>query len=181
MTGKRAARKPRSPQRFVWATALVLLGVQLGVTALLAVDQYTGREAVVISGGSMEPEFSRGDLVWIDADATPAPDDIITFNAPSGDGTVITHRIVSEGGDAFRTKGDANKFEDVSSVPEGDVLGVVTSHQPGLGYVIIVVASGWGKLATYGPILVLVLVGEVNGLRGTLCARRRQAVQQVAV
>lgn len=180
MTGKRAAAKPHSKHRVLWVAALALLGIQLTVTAVLAFDQYTGREAVAISGGSMEPEFSRGDLVWIDRDVVPEPDDIITFAAPSGDGTIITHRIVAEGGDAYRTKGDANQFEDVSSVPESNVLGVVTGHTPFLGYVVILMSTGWGKLATYGPVLVLLLTSSWADLRSTLHAKRREEGQYVA-
>lgn len=148
-------------RRAGWWLACTAAAFQIGATIVVAADQVTGYEVLAVDGNSMEPAFSLGDAIVIDTNATPTVGDVITFRAP-GDGTVVTHRVISTGGDAYRTKGDANDNEDFSSVPEANVMGVVHSHVSNAGYLLLWLFTGWGKLLTYGPLLVLIALNEAT-------------------
>ena len=72
------------------------------------------------------------------------PDDIttgtvITYQITSGDPTVVTHRVVSQGFDGrgrlvFRTQGDANDVPDASWVRAEQIKGALWYDVPYLGH-----------------------------------------------
>ena len=65
----------------------------------------------VVYSGSMEPAFSRGDLVFMqNIHVKPEVGDIIMFET-AGRRLSVTHRVHSVEGDGFRTKGDATPVD----------------------------------------------------------------------
>lgn len=110
---------------------LIICGLILGVNAYLAnanslvgnqIPMPFGYGAAVVLSGSMEPEFSEGDLIIVKKADSFAKNDIVVFQ----DGNMlVVHRIINIDGKTITTKGDANKTADkpidVSAV-KGKVL-----------------------------------------------------------
>ena len=123
--------------------ALSILSVLL--LLFLAIGPRTGLyRPVTVLSGSMQPTFSRGDLVV----ATPhrlstlRVGQVISFQIPVGDHRVESHRIVEilGGGNepVVRTKGDASQAADPWNAQlTGGSAWVVTQSVPKLGYLIL--------------------------------------------
>lgn len=83
----------------------------------------------IITSGSMEPTFKKGDLVFMqDILVQPKVGDIIIFPDPqnnivSSKPITVTHRIIEMKGDAIRTKGDHNPNIDSWTINKKNVLG----------------------------------------------------------
>ena len=113
---------------------------------------------------SMEPELSVGDLIFVqlkDAENINV-NDVITFNPSSDSDVYLTHRVTEKiknyqgtGVTCFRTKGDANDTEDSFLIDESRVIGTVSFHIPGLGYVIRFVQLRWYIIV---PIIIMIFV-----------------------
>lgn len=92
----------------------------------------------IVTSGSMEPTFKKGDLVFMqNVLVQPDVGDIIIFPEPTGnrvgsDVVTVTHRIVGISGDNIKTKGDANPIVDSWSVDGNKLLGkaVVLNNKP---------------------------------------------------
>lgn len=92
----------------------------------------------IITSGSMEPTFKKGDLVLMqDILIQPKPGDIIIFPDPedsriASQPLTITHRIESISTDGIKTKGDNNPYVDSWSVSREMILGkaIVLYKQP---------------------------------------------------
>ncbi len=123
----------------IWAvvsTILVILIVSCAV--FLMGSRLMGYSVYNVISGSMEPEYSVGDLLYVkEVDPqTIKVGDPITF-VMNEDLVVATHRVVriDRKNQHFYTKGDANKDEDVQPVHFKNVLGVPKFSIPKLGYV----------------------------------------------
>ena len=113
---------------------------------------------------SMEPELSVGDLIFVqlkDAENINV-NDVITFNPSSDNDAYLTHRVTEKienyqgtGVTCFKTKGDANDTEDSFLIDESRVIGTVSFHIPGLGYVIRFVQLRWYIIV---PIIIMIFV-----------------------
>ena len=160
--------------------------IALGLAALLAVYatvvpwmiQRSGERLVTITSGSMTPGIPVGATLGIHepADRTALqPGQIITFRA-TGNGTVISHRIVQRletaklGGVYYQTKGDANRTADPDLASASSIIGVVDGVLPTWQSAAVDLQSPRGRLAVYGGLFALVALGEVADLIG---ARRR--------
>lgn len=110
---------------------LVLCGLILGVNVYLMNAQSLvgnqlpmpfGYGAAMVLSGSMEPTFSKGDLIVVRENLVPALDDIVVFE---DEGSLVVHRIVALGDGTVTTKGDANNVADAPiavSLIKGKVL-----------------------------------------------------------
>lgn len=106
--------------------------------------------AVVISG-SMEPEYSVGDLIFVKKCDNYSVRDVIVYQ----DGRIfVTHRIVSMDGDEIVTKGDANNTED-KPITLDQIRGRVAFAIPAVGYIVNVVKSPIGTLVLVGLAVLL--------------------------
>jgi signal peptidase len=111
-------------------TALVLFAVYILSAHLLFF--------AIITSGSMEPTFKKGDLVLMqDILIQPKVGDIIIFpdlqNSRVGSQPLtITHRIESISADGIKTKGDNNPYVDSGSIDRKMILGkaIVLYKQP---------------------------------------------------
>ena len=95
--------------------------------AVTLVPVLLGWHSYVIVTGSMEPGISAGDVVL----ASPDPvieqtiGRVITFDNPSREGHILTHRVVSIDDDgSLVTQGDANPTPDSVHVPRESVTGL---------------------------------------------------------
>ena len=115
----------------IWNTVTSVLVAVVVILALLLVGaRVVGLQVFTVLSGSMEPTYHVGSLIYVKkVDYRELESgDVITFMLDED--TVATHRIVEVVPDAedstvlrYRTKGDANEFEDGSLVHYKNVIG----------------------------------------------------------
>jgi signal peptidase I len=142
-------------RRILDALLLALIVVVLGGVALGKLLPLTGRQTIVIGGGSMEPAVPLGAAVVIrpvDAGALTAGDIISLKAGPQN--ALYTHRIVAvvdrADGRWVQTKGDANADEDPTLVPASAVVGRAEMVIPLAGYLIVLLSVPSGVLFLIG-------------------------------
>ena len=113
---------------------LILLGMMLGINLYLLGELCLGENrlpmvfglgAAVVQSGSMEPTFSKGDLLFIKEESDYAVGDVVVY--PSGR-MMVVHRITGIVGDSVTTQGDANNAADEpfdKSCIKGRVIGSI--------------------------------------------------------
>ena len=123
----------------IWGIVSLVLVVLVVLAAIFLLgSRILGFRVFNIVSGSMEPEYSVGDLIYVKSvdPATIQVNDVITFLL-NEDGVVATHRVVRI--DAAKqhiyTKGDVNETEDMAPVHFKNVIGIPQFAIPGLGYV----------------------------------------------
>lgn len=122
-----------------WAVLVAALGA-LSVAVL--VPRLAGATPYSVLSGSMRPTVEPGALVVVrpvDADEVGVGS-VVTYQLRSGEPTVVTHRVVSQGFDdkgepIFRTQGDANDVPDEKWVLPAQIRGEVWYAVPHLGHV----------------------------------------------
>ncbi len=98
-----------------------------------------GINPYVVESASMEPGIPVGSLAFINENDRDAEiGDIVTYalsDQGSGSRILVTHRVIGrdDSGNLI-TKGDANKTQDLSPVPEDQLVGTYLWHVPVLGY-----------------------------------------------
>ncbi|MGD8199121.1 signal peptidase I [Ornithinimicrobium sp. W1679] len=128
---------------FVLTWAFTLRPTQLGGPATF----------IVVSGDSMEPTMSSGDLVVLRDRDSYGEGDTITFPVPEGEpgaGTLIIHRIVDTEGDTFVPQGDNRDRVDEWRPTEDTIKGSLWLHIPRGGDVL---------MRAFNPPLVAALAG----------------------
>lgn len=151
-------RMPKKVKK-IWdavTTALVVLVVVFAV--FLMGSRLVGLQVFNVISGSMEPEYSIGDLLYVksvDPDSVKVGDPI-TF-VLNEDLVVATHRVVAIDSEnrQFTTKGDANKTEDAAPVHFNNLVGVPVFAIPLLGYVSAYIQSPPGMYVAMGLGVVL--------------------------
>ena len=89
---------------------------------------------VMLSGNSMEPDYTVGDLILARKDPAPAIGEAVVYQHPQVG--YVFHRIIDRQGDTFLLQGDNNGWVD-SYQPSGDqVIGSYWLHLPGGGSLI---------------------------------------------
>lgn len=95
---------------------------------------------IVVSGNSMEPTMSDGDLVMLRERPGYDIGDIITFEVPAGEpggGTLVIHRVVDTDGDTFVPQGDnRDKVDDWRPTRE-TIRGSLFLHVPRGGEILM--------------------------------------------
>lgn len=91
-----------------------------------------GYGAAVVLSGSMEPEFSKGDLIFVKETETYAENDIVVFQTGN---ILIVHRIIAIDGETITTKGDSNNVAD-EPIPVSAVRGKVLFRIPFVGKIV---------------------------------------------
>ncbi len=100
--------------------------------------------AVVISG-SMEPEISVNDIVYVKEQDSYAVGDIITYEKYD---SYITHRIIDIVDGEYVTKGDSNNTKDQDTVMLEQVRGKVVFVLPVFGAMVLYMKTPIGTLVT---------------------------------
>lgn len=146
----------------VWSIITTVLVVLMVLCAVFLMgSRLIGYECYTVISGSMEPNYSVGDLLYVKA-VDPAEvkvGDPITFIL-NEDLVVATHRVVrvDTENQRFYTKGDANDVEDAEPVHYKNLVGVPQFSVPVLGYVSDFVQNPPGMYITIGAGVVLLLL-----------------------
>lgn len=132
-------RLKRKKHPALWRRLLLaLLGVILGINIYLAnagrllgnaLPMPFGYGAAVVLSGSMEPTFSKDDLVFVKRTDAIAVGDIVVYQFER---SLVVHRIIELDGGMVITRGDANSTAD-PAFEKSAVLGVVIGWVPRVG------------------------------------------------
>jgi signal peptidase len=140
----------------LWA----VLGLVLGLMAIVTLPSVFGYQSLTVVSGSMEPTLGTGSVV-IDRVISPAearPGDIVTFQDPIRP-RQLTHRLqkVRVEGDTFYmvTLGDANDAPERWTVPRSGQIGRVVAHLPKLGYARTALGTRYARFGALGLVLAL--------------------------
>jgi signal peptidase I len=187
--------RPRRPERAAavtttgrWAFRAGIL-IALVASVFITVVPWTMQRGEVhlayITSGSMLPGLPIGGTIAYTRPSQPdtlSPGDIITFRA-LGNGTVVTHRIVSVhdtealGGVHYQTKGDNNPTPDPDLVPAGNVIGLVSGPVPWWQQLAVSGQTPRGRLLVFGSLFLLIALAEGRDLvRGARRAPTKAAV-----
>ena len=116
-----------------------------------AVPMPFGVGAAVVLSGSMEPELSEGDLLFIAERESYGVGDVVVFQ----DGRMaVTHCIVSIDGETAVTRGDANNADD-QPINVSQIKGEVVAAIPLVGFVVNAVKTPVGTLGIIALALLL--------------------------
>ncbi len=97
---------------------LVIFGAVLGINVYMAnarnlvgnqIPMPFGYGAAVVLSGSMEPEFSKGDLIIVKETNDVQVNDIVVFQDST---SLVVHRVIEMDGTQLTTKGDSNNTAD---------------------------------------------------------------------
>ena len=173
----------------IWNAFTTVLVVLIVILAILLVGvRVVGLKPFVVLSGSMEPDYPTGSLIYV-KNVDPfelEPGDVITFML--NETTVATHRMVGVVPDdedpsviRFRTKGDANDFEDGTLVHYKNVIGSPVFVIPLLGYVSNYISQPPGLyIAGIGLLLVILLMFVPDILRAADKADKKAAEKKAA-
>lgn len=111
-----------------------------------------GYGAAVVLSGSMEPEFSKGDLIFVKETLNYDKNDIVVFQDGN---TLVVHRIIEMDEETVTTKGDANNTADdpiTKDLIKGEVIGCV----PFIGEIVNWIKTPLGTLVVAAGAIALV-------------------------
>ncbi|MBR4932995.1 MAG: signal peptidase I [Clostridia bacterium] len=140
---------------------LVICGAILGVNVYLAnANSLVGNQmpmpfgygASVVLSGSMEPEFSKGDLIIVAEADSYKKGDVVVF--PDGDDLVV-HRIIEESEETVVTKGDANTVAD-EPIQRSAIKAKVLFHVDKVGAVVSFLKTPVGTILVIALAIALV-------------------------
>jgi signal peptidase I len=122
-------------------TAVVAVVLLLGAWLLFAPAELGGATRyAVVEGASMEPSFSRGDLVLVRAGHEPAVGEVVLYRDPQM-GVRVLHRVTGVEDGRLVLKGDANDFLDDARPLPSDVVGSYWFSIPRAGAVLLWLAQ----------------------------------------
>jgi signal peptidase len=153
---------PMQTVKKVWSIVSTVLVVVLVLGAVFLMgSRLMGYRVYTVISGSMEPDISVGDLVYVkpvDPSTIQVGDDI-TF-VLNEDLVVATHRVIRIDAEKkhIYTKGIANEIADTDPVHFKNVLGVVQFNIPLLGYVSDFIQNPPGMYITIAAGAVLIIL-----------------------
>lgn len=149
--------------------AIVLFGAVLAVDLALLFSRFVLRQEpahilgfspMIVTTGSMEPTLPAGSMIVAHAQADYAVGDIVSFRQGNA---VVTHRIVEETPQGYRTAGDANNTPDRDAVPPSAVLGRVVVCLPWAGAALSFLQGPIGVLLLAAAGAVLIFLPQKRG------------------
>lgn len=159
--------KPKKLKGMFRLLLLILCGVILGVNVYLAnANSLVGNQlpmpfgygAAVVLSGSMEPEFSKGDLIVVNETDTYEVNDIVVFQDGN---SLVVHRIINIGGETITTKGDANKSAD-EPINISAVKGKVLFWIPFVGSIVEGLKTPVGTICIIAAAIALIEIPRRN-------------------
>lgn len=161
---KHKKRKKSPAAAFCSILGTVMLAVLVAVCIPLIVPKAMGYQLYAVVSGSMEPAIPTGSLVYVKyiEPGEIAADDVIAFYGTDADGSIITHRVVSnsEAMGQFITKGDANEENDLNPIPYANYIGRVERTVPKVGGIAQTATGEYGRIAAVS-VIALAIVLEV--------------------
>lgn len=155
----------------IFTTAIVILAVLCAV--FLMGSRLLGYRVFNVLSGSMEPNYSVGDLIFVkQVDPNEVKvDDPITF-VLNENLVVATHRVIEidAANQHFYTKGDANDVPDATPVHFNNLIGVPQFAVPLLGYVSDFVQNPPGMYITIAAgvlLIAAVFLPDLIGKKGS--------------
>lgn len=161
--------KKRSEFQKTLILIIIVVGGTLSGFGLFTIAMGTSSPLVVVTSGSMSPTLERGHLLVLQK---RAPDnilvgDIIVFNATWNSDPVV-HRVVRvevvDNETRWYTQGDnrvTNPSEDPGYRDYNDIIGVVVSVIPYLGYITLYLHTPLGFASVVVLLLVFLIVPEL--------------------
>ena len=140
----RRNRQKKSPVAAVCSVLGTLLLIIIVAAYLpITIPRAFGYEIYTVISGSMEPAIPTGSL-----------EDVIAFYGTDADGSIVTHRVVSNSAAMgnFITKGDANSDNDMNPIPYANYIGKVQLSVPKLGGIFQTITGTNGKIAAVSMI-----------------------------
>lgn len=146
---------------------LAVCGSILGINVYLAnANRLVGNQmpmpfgygASIVLSGSMEPEFSKGDLIIVAEKDSYKKGDVVVFHDGS---SLVVHRIIEESADTVTTQGDANDTAD-EPIERGAIKAKVLFHVDNLGTVLGFFKTPIGIILTIGIAIALVELPRVK-------------------
>lgn len=147
-----SSKNRKIKQNAIWRhILLVICGLLLGINIYLVnannllgnkMPMPFGYGAAVVLSGSMEPTFSKDDLILVKKTDNIAIGDIVVYQSNN---SLVVHRVVSIDDDVVITKGDANNIED-SSFDKSAIKGVVIGCIPSLGIIVNAIKTPAGTV-----------------------------------
>ena len=117
-----------------------------------------GYGAAVVLSGSMEPEFSAGDLIVVKEAESYSLRDIVVFQ----DGrSLVVHRIISMDAETVTTQGDANNVAD-DPIQISAIKGKVIFCIPFLGNIVGALKTPLGTLGILAAVVLLLEIPQRN-------------------
>ena len=131
-------RKKKNPIAMICSViGTILLIIVVAACIPLTVPKAMGYQLYTVVSGSMEPAIPVGSLVYIKyvEPKEIVEGDVIAFYGSDADGSIITHRVVSNSSamGEFITKGDANATKDMNPAPYDNFIGKVAYSIPKVG------------------------------------------------
>ena len=127
-------------KKFIENTGFWLLIVTFGVVLAIFVSGFFGIHRYLVVSGSMEPNLYAGDIVFVNTNIDFEDveiGDVIIFKHR---GINIIHRVIEtttiNEKTYFKTKGDANKFDDGFVVSTENFSGKALFHIDKIGYAV---------------------------------------------
>ncbi len=146
---------------------LIICGLMIGVNVYLAnanglvgnqLPMPFGYGAAVVLSGSMDPEFSKGDLIVVNETDTYEVNDIVVFQDGN---SLVVHRIINIDGETITTKGDANKSAD-EPINVSAIKGKVLFWIPFAGNVVGFIKTPLGTICIIAAAIALIEIPRRN-------------------
>lgn len=140
------AKQKKLVKTVLRVVALSLVAVFLGFNVYLwnarsltgnALPMPFGFGTAIVLSGSMEPELSVDDLIFVKAQDGYEVGDVVVFQSGS---SVVVHRIIEMQDGTVITKGDANNTDD-GEMPLSQIKGKVVGHIKSMGSVVRLLKS----------------------------------------
>lgn len=149
---------------------LIICGTAIGINAYMMnaktlvgnnLPMPFGYGAAVVLSGSMEPEFSVGDLIIVEDTEDYSKDDIVVFESRN---SLVVHRVVGISENEVVTKGDANNVAD-EPVGRESVLGKVIFCIPAVGNAVNFLKTPVGTIILIGAAILLIEIPHMKEVR----------------
>ncbi|MFW9925729.1 MAG: signal peptidase I [Candidatus Thorarchaeota archaeon] len=142
---------------------LLIIGATLGGFGLFTIGMGTSTPLVVVTSDSMSPTLERGHLLVLQSQAPEdiEVDDVIVFHASWHTEAPVVHRVIQreniDGEYRYYTQGDNNSHPDPTYTVYEDIVGVVVSAIPYIGYITLILQEP-GVLPLAIIILIVIIV-----------------------
>ena len=139
---------------------LIVCGTLLGVNVYSAnaktlvgnkLPMPFGYGLAVVLSGSMEPEFTKGDLIIVKETTVFKEGQIVVFEDA---GSLVVHRIIDIDGEKITTKGDANNAAD-EPIGQSQIKGEMICFIPYFGTVVEFIKTPIGTIIIIAAAILL--------------------------